>query len=122
MKLHFGKWDIAAIGGIVLLAVLVLTLFLPGKDAQGAYAQVYQDGKLLKTVPLNQNQEFTITGEYTNLIAVKDGKISVTASDCPGEDCVHCGWLDSSGRSIVCLPNGLEVRVIADGDVDFVVG
>lgn len=122
MKLRFGKWDIAAVGGIVLLAALVLALFVPVKDTKGAYAQVYQNGELIKTISLNQNQEFTITGEYTNLIAVKDGKISVTASDCPGEDCVHCGWLDSAGRSIVCLPNGLEIRVIADGDVDFVVG
>ena len=122
MKLRFGKWDIAAIGAIVLLAVLALAFFLPGKDSQGAYAEIYQDGKRIKTVSLQENQQFTVTGKYTNVIAVENGKIAVIASDCPGEDWVHCGWLESAGRSIVCLPNGLEIRVIAAGDVDFVVG
>ena len=68
-------------------------------------------------------QEFTVTGDYTNTITVRDGKIAVTASDCPGHDCVSCGWVEHGGKSIVCLPNGLEIRVLADrGDVDFVVG
>lgn len=122
MNLRFQKWDLAAIGGVILLAVLLLCFFLSGKDAAGAYAEVYQNGQQVKTVSLQEDQVFTITGEYTNVITVKNGKIAVTASDCPGEDCVHCGWVESSGRSIICLPNGLEIRVIADGDVDFVVG
>ena len=122
MKLRFGKWDIAAICGIVLLAALVLVFFLPDKNTQGAYAEVYQDGKRMKTVSLREDQQFTVVGKYTNVITVANGKIAVTESDCPGEDCVHCGWLESTGRTIVCLPNGLEIRVIAKGDVDFVVG
>ena len=122
MNLRFQKWDIAVITGIVLLAVLLLCFFLPGKNAPGAYAEIYQDGHLFKTVSLQEDQEITIAGKYTNVITVENGRIAVTASDCPGEDCVHCGWLESTGRTIVCIPNGLEIRVIADGDVDFVVG
>ena len=46
-----------------------------------------------------------------------------TESDCPGRDCVHSGSIGSTGRSIVCLPNRVEIRVIsAEADVDFVVG
>ena len=64
-----------------------------------------------------------ITGTYSNTITVEEGKIAITASDCPGEDCVHSGAIHTSGRSIVCLPNGVEVRVVsAQSDVDFVVG
>lgn len=123
MRLRFQKGDIAVIAGIVLLAVLVFAAFLPQKDAPAAYAEIYQDGKLLKTVMLSEDREFTVTGSYTNTITVCDGKIAVTQSDCPGEDCVTCGWADGAGRSIVCLPNGLEIRVMAgNGDVDFVVG
>lgn len=123
MKLGFQKWDAAAIAGIVLLAVLVSILFLPNDNAPAAYAEIYQDGKLIKTLPLAADQEFTVTGQYRNTITVQDGKIAVTGSDCPGEDCVHCGWIGSAGRSIVCLPNGLEIRVVAENsDVDFAVG
>ena len=65
-----------------------------------------------------------MTSKYSNTITVKDGKIAVTESDCPGEDCENCGWSDSTGRSIVCLPNEVEIRIIAEPseeDVDYVV-
>ena len=66
---------------------------------------------------------FEVTGKYTNLIIVENGSIAITASDCPGEDCVHSGAITAPGRSIVCLPNGVEVRVVGQSaDVDFVVG
>ena len=123
MRLRFQKGDVTVIAGIVLLALLVFFAFLPPKDAPAAYAEIYQEGKLLKTVLLSQDQEFTVTGKYTNTVTVCNGKIAVTHSDCPGGDCVSCGWADGVGRSIVCLPNALEIRVMAgSGDVDFVVG
>ena len=123
MRLRFGKWDIAVIALILLLALAVFAAFLPQQNGSAAYAEIYQDGKLVKTVDLTQNQEFSITGKCTNTITVRDGKIAVTASDCPGHDCVSCGWLDHPGQSIVCLPNGLEIRVLTGkSDVDFVVG
>jgi len=122
-RLQFQKWDIAVVAGVLLMAVLVFCLFLPKQDGQSAYAEIYQDGQLVKTVSLSEDQEFTVTGAYTNTVTVRDGKIAVTASDCPGEDCVQCGWTENPGRSIVCLPNGLEIRLVSQGsDVDFVVG
>ena len=123
MYLRFQKWDIAVIAVVALLAVLLFVWFLPKETSTGTYAEIYQDGELIKTVSLAQNQTFTADGKYSNTVTVQDGKIAVTASDCPGEDCVHCGWISAAGRSIVCLPNGLEIRVVGGGsDVDFVVG
>ena len=123
MGLHFRKWDMVAIALVVLMAALIFALFIPGQNPSATYAELYQDGKLLQKVSLDKAQELVITGKYTNIITVCDGKIAVTQSNCPGEDCVSCGWLGSGGRSIVCLPNGLEIRVVAENsDVDFVVG
>ena len=123
MKLRFQKWDIAIFAAIALLAIFVFVLFLPKNAETGAYAEIYQNGQKIKTVSLSENQTFTIEGVYCNTISVEDGKIAVTDSDCPGMDCVHCGWISGTGRSVVCLPNGLEIRVVAgSSDVDFVVG
>lgn len=123
MRLAFQKGDLLAIGAVILLAVLVFVLFLPKESRGAAYAEIYQDGELLRTVPLGEDQEFVLTGKYHNTVTVRDGQIAVTDSDCPGTDCVSCGWIGSSGRSIVCLPNGIEIRVVSEsGDVDFVVG
>lgn len=121
--LRFLKGDFLAIAAVVLLAALVAACFLPGSSDGSVVAEIYQNGQLLKTVPLDADTSFTLTGKYTNTITVSDGTIAITASDCPGEDCVHSGAIHASGRSIVCLPNGVEVRVVNDvSDVDFVVG
>ena len=121
--LQFHKGDILAIAVVVILAVLVAVCFLPKNGSDAVVAEVYQDGELLRTLSLEENASFAVTGTYTNTITVENGKIAITASDCPGEDCVHSGAIHTSGRSIVCLPNGVEVRVVsAQSDVDFVVG
>ena len=54
---------------------------------------------------------------------MEEGKIFIAESNCPGKDCVHSGKISTLGRILVCLPNGLEIRVVsAPDDVDFVVG
>lgn len=121
--LRFQKGDFLAIAIVAVLAVLVALCFLPKGSNSPVQAQIYQSGDLIMTVPLEEDASFTITGKYTNVITVADGRIAVSASDCPGEDCVHSGAIHSSGRSIVCLPNSVEIRVVnAQSDVDFVVG
>ena len=123
MNLKFRKFDMVAIGAVILLAALVFVLFLPKENSGKVQAEIYQDGKLFAVLDLAEDREVIVPGKYTNVVTVKDGKIAVTESDCPGEDCVRCGWMEHAGRSIVCLPNGMEIRIVGvDGDVDFVVG
>lgn len=121
--LRFQKWDIFAIGLVIFVAAAVFALFLPLGEQSAAYAEIYLDGNLMQRVSLAEAQEFTVTGAYRNTITVRDGKIAVTHSDCPSQDCVACGWSGSAGKSIVCLPNCLEIRIVSEnGEVDFVVG
>ena len=123
MRLRFQKGDWLAVAVTLLLAAVVFAAFLPRGNDSPAVAEVYLDGVLIRQVSLDGSLEFTVEGEYRNTVTVHDGQIAVTASDCPGEDCVHSGAIATAGRSIVCLPNRLEIRVIsASGDVDFVVG
>lgn len=121
MRLRFQKGDWIAVFAVVCLAVLVLLLFLPGQP-DAASVEIYQNGELVKTMPLSEDGVYTLHGSFTNEITVSGGKVRFTASDCPGQDCVLCGSISSAGRSLVCLPNGVEVRITAGGDVDFVVG
>ena len=123
LRLRFQKGDWLAVAVTLLLAVAVFFLFLPKESGAPAVAEIYLDGQLIYQLPLDTPAELEVSGDYHNTVTVRDGKISVTASDCPGEDCVHSGAIGTSGRSIVCLPNRLEIRVVsAPGDVDFVVG
>lgn len=122
-KLQFRKGDWLAVAIVIVLAISVILCFLPQNSESAAVAQIYLNGELVKSVKLEQDQTFVIADKYSNEITVADGKITVTASDCPGQDCVHSGSIHNAGRILVCLPNGLEIRVLSEqSDVDFVVG
>ena len=123
MGLRFQKGDILAIAAVLLLAAAVFALFLPSRSTDAAVVEIYRNGQRLHAFPLNVDRQFTVEGDYTNVVTISGGKVAITESSCPGGDCVGCGWASSAGRSIVCLPNGVEIRIVgADSEVDFVVG
>ncbi len=123
MRLKFQKGDWIAVALVIVLAAGVLLPFLPTSGARPNAIQVWQDGVLLKTLPLDRDGTYVLDTPYRNVITVRDGQAAITESTCPGADCVHSGWIRHTGRSIVCLPNRTEVRIVGtDSDVDFVVG
>lgn len=124
LRLTFMRGDVLAILLVLALAGGVMAAFLPGRDdARSAVVQIWQDGRLTSELPLNADARTEAAGDYRNVIAIENGRASIIKSDCPGGDCVHSGWISAAGRSIVCLPNRVEVRIVgADSDVDFAVG
>lgn len=121
-KLTFCKGDFIAIVLVAALAILVSFVFWTSTGTkEGSVVAVYENGKLVREIPLTDDTEFIVEGTYTNRIVVKDGKAAIVESDCPGADCVHSGWIHEAGRSIVCLPNRVEIRIEGASDVDFVV-
>ena len=122
MKLEFCKYDVWAIGIVAAIAILVSVIFWTSVGAEeGSMLSIYQEGALIKEFSLDSDVEFVIEGDYKNVITIQDGKAAITESDCPGTDCVHSGWIHEAGRSIVCLPNRVELRIEGTSEVDFVV-
>ena len=100
---------IAAIAAVCL--GLSAFLLLSGGDA--GYAQISSGGKVVKTVNLRIDQQFTVT--------VRDGRIAVTEADCPDHYCMERGFC-SGGTPIVCLPNRLVIRFLGEQSVDAAAG
>jgi len=94
---------------------------LPRNNGETAVVQIYQNGKLIHETPLNEDSSIAVEGEYRNTVVIRDGKVSIENSDCPGKDCIHSGSIEKPGRSIVCLPNRVEIRVAGQSDIDAVV-
>ena len=118
----FRRGDWVAIVAVLVLAVGLWVLCMPRAQAgRDAVAQIYREGKLVQELPLFSTQEVEIQGDYLNIVSVENGRVCFSHSDCPGEDCVHSGSISQPGRSLVCLPNRVEVRISGSGDVDFVV-
>lgn len=111
---------------LLLVAVLVLCLGLSAfllRPQDAVYAEISSQGKILKTVDLRIDQEFTVTTAEggSNVVTVWDGKIAVTEANCPDHYCMDRGFC-GGGVQIVCLPNRLVIRFLGEQPVDAVVG
>lgn len=122
LNLSLRKGDLFAVVLVVLIGLITALCFIPNdKAAANATVQIYQDGELVKELPLQSDQVISVDGKYHNTITIQNGKVAITESDCPGSDCVHSGWSSSTGKVIVCLPNRVEIRIVDSEEVDFVV-
>ena len=109
--------------GILLALSLLGSFFVLRPRPEAARAQISSGGKIVKTVNLREDQQFTITAENggENTVTVRAGKIAVTAATCPDHYCMKRGFL-ASGTDIVCLPNKLVIHFIGAQTVDAAVG
>ena len=124
MKLSFCKGDAVVIFFVLMLAVLIGVVFVRTTGTEeGATVAIYQDGGKIQEISLDENTEILVENSYINKVMVKDGKVAIVESDCPGADCVHSGWISGKGRSLVCLPNRVEIRIEGEqeSEVDFIV-
>ena len=113
------KFWIGIIGAIVLMSVAAM-IVLHVMQKSGDEALVYQDGKLIYTLPLNQDRTITIyapNGGY-NVVEVKDGTVRVSEASCPDQICVKHGPTTKTADPIVCLPNKLVVQIVSSRDSD----
>ena len=99
---------------IALLTVLALVCLgvwcLLTRPSAAAYADIIQNGQLIRSVSLSQPARFTIEGEDGyNIIEVSDGKIRIVESDCRDQICVKHGAL-TGHTPIVCLPHKLVIQ------------
>lgn len=114
----------AAVLALVCIGGAVAFAAMKNGTAPCPQAEIYVDGELYTTLPLNENCQLTITTRYGyNVVTVADGYISVAESDCPDKVCVHSGAINSGVVPIICLPHRLEIRAVSsdNADIDIVV-
>ena len=111
---------------IVILAVFLViciglwALTFGGETA--SRAKITSEGKLIRTVDLSIDQQFTVeTKDGYNVVTVQGGRIAVTEASCPDHYCMARGFCNS-GAQIVCLPNKLVIVFLGEEEIDMVVG
>jgi hypothetical protein len=103
---------------VLLIAALIA---LPGwalvKSWRAAREQpvayFYQNNRLLGAYQLDRDQDISI-GDRARpdmRIEIRGGAIHVAESNCPRGVCKHAGWIRTSGRSIVCVPNKVLIEL-----------
>ena len=114
------KYWIAILAAVLAVCIGLSLLTFGGETA--SRARISSGGRVVRTVDLSIDQEFTVEteGGY-NIVTVKDGKIAVTEASCPDHYCMARGFCNS-GAQIVCLPNKLVIEFLEEQEIDFVVG
>ncbi len=103
---------------VLALACIVAILFIIPSPMNGKepVADLYQNGTLLKSIPLHQVSEpytFTVTAEDggVNVVEVRPGSIGILSADCPDKVCVRQGFISNSHLPITCLPHRLVIQI-----------
>ncbi|MDR2089629.1 MAG: NusG domain II-containing protein [Clostridiales Family XIII bacterium] len=110
---------IAVILAASVIAMALLSATRDGADADGLYAEVFEDGVLLRSLPLSEDCDDLVTTQRGfNRIVVADGGVCVAEADCGSKTCVHSGTKRLPGEMIACLPHRLVIK-IAGGEAPY---
>lgn len=102
----------------LLAAVCLGSLFaliLPAERDNAYIADIYQNGSLIMSIPLQEDEDrsFTVIGEKgcRNQVEIRSGSIGILWADCPDKLCVGQGFIKDSRLPITCLPNRLVIQL-----------
>ena len=120
-RLDLNRLTLLDVIAIVLLLLLSTSVILHNKSgsnlqwARVAEASIFRDGELLfQHLRLDKDQEVVLSNGAM-VVEVKEGRIRVKESDCPRRICLHTGWIQHPGETIVCVPNKIVIEIEASG-------
>ncbi|MDD6213585.1 MAG: NusG domain II-containing protein [Firmicutes bacterium] len=102
----------------IFVAVICL-LFQRFTQSGSGKAIITVNGRIYRECPMSTDIEIDING--TNIAVIENGEIYMKSSTCPDKICIHQGKIHDSSKSIVCLPNGVVIRVEKSSEIDSVV-
>ena len=113
--------DAILIASLLILAAVLYLLLGFGK-AQGGYAIVTVEGKIVERIPLTAEGTYSLNGG-SNTLLIKSGSARMTEANCADHICVDTGEIRYEGQLIVCLPNKLVVSIEGvKGEADLYIG
>lgn len=112
----FKKADII-LACVLIAAGIAASYMLSFGKSDGARLDISCDGEVFGSYSLLEDREITIErGGHINKVTISDGTVSMSFSDCRGQDCIHQGSISQTGESIICLPNKVVLEISGDSD------
>ena len=103
-------FDLILVLALLAIGLSALLIFNLVRDA-GSYVRVKVGEDVVLERPLDINAEYSINGG-SNILQIKEGRVSMTYADCPDKVCVNTGSIYLELDTIVCLPNKVFVEVV----------
>lgn len=102
---------------IVLVVIgLAATLWVTNDGQTGNQVVIKTGGQIYGTYDLDKNQTIEVNyNGHRNNVTIKNGKVSMSFSDCLNQNCVHQGSINRTSQAIICLPNKVVVEIKGKG-------
>lgn len=105
------KADVILALALILVGLAMSWSFSSGQS-RGSELVITRAGKIFGTYPLAGDRTIEVKQDpHINKITIKDGAVSMSFSDCHGQDCVNQHAISKTGESIVCLPNKVVLEI-----------
>ena len=121
MNKRVSKNDMAFLGILFAVLLLVLLCCFLFRGSNGETVQITIDGEIYGTYSISEDQEIPIIINHrtTNVLKISDGKADMVEADCPDKLCIHQKAISKNNETIVCLPNKVVVTVISNKESEF---
>lgn len=98
---------------IFLVLGISTVFFISDSGRDGKQVLIKTGGQLYGTYDLSKDQTIKVVykGHHNN-ITIKNGKVSMSFSDCLNQNCVHQGRISNTSQAIICLPNQVVVEIV----------
>lgn len=113
--------DLILIGTLLIMAVISLVIILATRNKSNLIATVRVQNEVVLKIDLNKDdgKDFVVKGTNGDVhIHVKDGSIAVAESNCPHQDCVRTGYVNQTGKPIICAYNGVSITIEGNSNND----
>ena len=103
--------DKILIGGLVVLTLLSFPI-IKHFQHEGRVVVIEVDGELVGNFSLEEKRLIPVAGKLgTTGVEIVGNGVRVLDSPCPHKLCVKSGTISKSGETLVCLPNGVVIRI-----------
>lgn len=107
----FKKADII-LACVLIIAGLAISYIFSFGQSEGDIVEITCNGRLFGSYSLAEDREISIDrNDHINKVTINNGTVSMSFSDCRGQDCVQQGSIAKSGETIICLPNKIVVEI-----------
>ena len=109
--------DIVIVSFLLVLTGVTFIVSYSPKNSDELIANIYLKQEKIHSINLTELGEesimytVNIDDDESVHIEAKHNAIRVKESTCPHQYCVHTGWIDKEGRSIICVPYELVISI-----------
>ena len=105
------KKDIILIAAVLVIALISLAAIkMIQKDGKEVVVTV--NGEEVYKTSIHKDQVYKIPEKNgTNIMQIKDGKVTMKKADCPDQICADHKAIEKSGETIVCLPHKVVIEI-----------